>query len=266
MHSGAREQNQEWDPAENGGVVLDTPIDPDKPPDAFEALERTETKKVRALSAAGQLHALEELQSARWSDPYAASKSLRSSFRKEKTVRVASEGRAEGVRAKYGLGDRVTKEDLRTPAREVLDGESREWEEAQRERLRRDAIKLGKRKRDNEQVGWREEKRPASASSSGRASKTSPLGDKKLTSSRSTNFYSSKSRSTPKTSKAVQSLAERVRLNSALKLDRTPLARFILSLLPLNDFKLSSLSPGSRDWQVEKSGAGGSDQGHETDG
>ena len=86
--------------------MLDAPFDPDKPPDAFAALERTEVKKVRALSAAGQLHALEELQDARWSDPYGASKALRSSFRKEKTARVASEGRAEGVRAKYGLGDR----------------------------------------------------------------------------------------------------------------------------------------------------------------
>ncbi|KAL8277203.1 hypothetical protein RQP46_010376 [Phenoliferia psychrophenolica] len=210
VHSGARQQNSEWDPAENGGVVLDTPTDPDNPPDAFEALERTETKKVRALSAAGQLHALEELQSARWSDPYAASKALRSSFRKEKTIRVASEGRAEGVRTKYALGDRITKEDLRTPAREVVDEESREWEAAKRERERREAIKMGKRKREGEQVGWREEKRPPPSSSTSTSSRTGKKAPLALT---------AKSLATKRPSKAVQSLAERVRLNSALKAD-----------------------------------------------
>ncbi|KAK4702625.1 acyl-CoA oxidase, partial [Phenoliferia sp. Uapishka_3] len=219
VHSGARQQNSDWDPAENGGVVLDTPLDPDKPPDPFALLERTQTQKVRALSAAGQLQALEELQSSRWSDPYAASKALRSSFRKDKKVRVASEGRAEGVRAKYALGDRVTKEDLRTPAREVLDQESREWEEAQRERGRREEIRLGKRRRESDQVGWREEEKAStSAGSLSRREKT--------TSSSSRNFASRhpsdrpiKSLPTKKPSKAVQSLAKTLALNSAIKAD-----------------------------------------------
>ena len=85
------------------------------PPDPFASLEKTSTQKLVALTAASHLSQLESLSSARWSDPFAASAHLRVAFRAKKKVRLESEGRAEGVRERYGLGERVRVEDLRTP-------------------------------------------------------------------------------------------------------------------------------------------------------
>lgn len=113
------------------------------PPDAFSALETTVTQKARALTSAQHLDALEDLSHSRWSDPYSASRALRSSFRQEKTVRVGSQKRAGDVLDRYALGERVTVEDMRTPRAEIRDEETKEWQGALQERARRD----GKRRR-----------------------------------------------------------------------------------------------------------------------
>lgn len=248
VHSGARQKHEEWDPAENGGIVLGPSSLPlatpasltyrfrtdektDTPPDPFSSLEKTVTQKTRALSAAAALYALEEDRSNQWSDPYAASSLLRQNFRKAKKIRVASEGRAEGVRERYGLGERVRVEDLRTPAREVKDVEDMEWERArgEKERLGREEGK--RRSKEREQVGWStssSSRRPSSSSSS----KTGTRAIKPLPSRPS-------SSSTSATSPALKSLSSRLLLASALKAD---------PFLPASP---STSSPGS-------SGGGGS--------
>lgn len=215
VHSGARQKNEEWDAAENGAFVLDAKPDPSAaPPDAFASLERSQTQKTRALSAAAQLGALEDLQASRWSDPYAASKALRSSFRKEKKVRVESEGRAEGVRDKYALGDRVRKEDLRTPGVEMRAIEDREWGEARAERERREKVRLGKRRREVEQVGWREEEErtkwelSTSAKRSGKSSSSTAVGRPARPTARG-----------KQPSAALKALAAQLHLTTALKAD-----------------------------------------------
>ncbi|KDE04405.1 hypothetical protein MVLG_05195 [Microbotryum lychnidis-dioicae p1A1 Lamole] len=135
VHSGARQQNQDWDPAENGGVVLDERIaDPSGTPDPFAVLEKSQTQRTKALTAAAQLNALEEDRDAQWSDPYAKSSCLRASFRHAKKARLASDARAENVRDRYGLGERVAKDYLKTPARqEDRDQEEREWKRAKQQ-------------------------------------------------------------------------------------------------------------------------------------
>ncbi|KAM0790931.1 hypothetical protein ACM66B_004238 [Microbotryomycetes sp. NB124-2] len=143
VHSGARQKNEEWDPAENGGIVLDEKPD-GEPPDAFAALEKTQKQKTKALSEAAHLQALEDDRATHWQDPYAASQILRNKFRKNKKVRLESEARAEDVRAKYGLGDAVQISDLRTPRDAgVKEAEDREWEVARREQERRKRISSG---------------------------------------------------------------------------------------------------------------------------
>jgi hypothetical protein len=179
-------------------VLADKPLDDS---DAFATLERTITQKAVAQSAASRLASLESLQSARGSDPYAASYALRSTFRKAKKVRLESEGRAEGIRDRYGLGERVRMSDLRTPGREVKDIEDREWEEAQREREKRQGVREGKRRKEVESVGWRPT--PASSSSRRRSEGTSRIA----------------STSSKPQSSAVKSLAAQVLLNSAVKAD-----------------------------------------------
>lgn len=190
----------------------------DTPPDAFASLEKTVTQKTRALSAAAHLHALEEDRSNQWSDPYAASSLLRQNFRKAKKVRVESEGRAEGVREKYGLGERVTVQDLRTPAREVKDVEDMEWERARMEKDRREAAESGKRRKEREQLGWKEER--VGRSSSSRSRPFSSSASRPSSSSRSIKPLPSRPSSTSSTlSPALKSLSSRLLLTSALKSD-----------------------------------------------
>lgn len=112
------------------------------------------------------------------------------------------------MRERYGLGERVGVQDLRTPAREVKEVEDREWEDARREKERREEKEREKRGRDRERVGWaappREEKKER------RRVKPLPASS------------SSKSRSNPKplaSSPAIQALSARLGLASALKAD-----------------------------------------------
>lgn len=162
------------------------------------------TQKARALTAAAHLHALEEDRSSQWSDPYAASSALRSIFRKKKKVIVESEGKAEGVREKYGLGERVSVESLRTPAREEdREEERREWGIALEERRKREGVSGKKRAREEEQVGWKSE-----------GDRTrGKLGHGGV--SRPVKSLPSKS----KTSDAVKALSQKLGLASALKRD-----------------------------------------------
>ncbi|SCV70169.1 BQ2448_1563 [Microbotryum intermedium] len=142
VHSGARQQNQDWDPVENGGVVLDENIaNPSGIPDPFAALEKSQTQRKTALTVADQLNALEEDRDAYWSDPFATSSRLRASFRQAKKARIARDARAEDIRDRYGLGERIAKDRLNTPARqEDREREEREWSIAKRkqETLARD--------------------------------------------------------------------------------------------------------------------------------
>lgn len=173
------------------------------------------------MSAAKHLDVLESLQHDRWSDPYAASSLLRSSFRKDKKVRLESEGKAEVIREKYGLGTRVSVEALRTPGVELRREEDREWGEARREKDRREEVRKGKRRSLADQVGWKEEKaetrRSLSSRSGGAPSSSSRRRLSEPTSSSTTRTRQSPHPST--SSPAVKSLAAQVLLNSAVKSD-----------------------------------------------
>ncbi|GAA5895386.1 hypothetical protein JCM5296_002393 [Sporobolomyces johnsonii] len=224
VHEGARQKNEEGDAEENGQIVIDTAASTSTaPPDPFASLEKSVSQKTRALSESARLSSLYEQSSAQWSDPYAASSALRASFRKKKKLILESEGRAEGVRDKFGLGERVRVEDLRTPARkEDVEEERRLWDEAKKQRAGVDEARKGKRRREEEQVGWaststsaplrtkeRSAAAPASSSSSfARAIKPLP--------SRSSSSTPAKS---GKPSPALKALHDKLSLASALKND-----------------------------------------------
>ncbi|GAA5892508.1 hypothetical protein JCM8208_005839 [Rhodotorula glutinis] len=247
---GAKQKNEEWDAEENGHLVIDNAASTSTaPPDPFASLEKTVTQRAAALTAAERLHALEEHNSARWSDPFSASRALRASFRDKKARIVRSENKAEGVRERFGLADeRVSLEAMRTPARGSREeaAEQREMERARGEMERARAEMGRKRRRDEESVGWaaqssrgdeQEDKgrRRASAggsTSSRRAGPSSTAGAKgssrprsssasaAATSSslpRSTSAPSSLSHST--SSPALKALHSRLSLATALKRD-----------------------------------------------
>ncbi|CEQ41712.1 SPOSA6832_03457, partial [Sporobolomyces salmonicolor] len=262
VHEGARQKNEEGDAEENGQIVIGSSLSclrfnlpltshpgfllrclftrkdtsastSTAPPDPFASLEKSVTQKTRALSESARLSSLYEQSAAQWSDPYAASSALRASFRKKKKHILESEGRAEGVRDKFGLGERVRVEDLRTPARkEDAEEERRQWEEAKKKRVGIDEEREGKRKRQEEQVGWasttarpRTRDRFAPSMSSSRAIK--PLPSR---SSSSTLNHSSKP------SPSLRALHDKLSLASALKND--PFASSSSSSTP------KSTSPG----------------------
>lgn len=115
MHEGAKQQAQDWDPAENGGIVLDSQ-QAEGERDAFESLEKNETQKTKAMTQAVKLQALAELNDAQWADPFAQSQKLRAKFRTDKKSRLAQRSKAVALRDKYGLGERVSVQNLQTPA------------------------------------------------------------------------------------------------------------------------------------------------------
>ncbi|TNY17695.1 CWC16 protein [Rhodotorula diobovata] len=154
---GAKQKNEEWDPEENGHMVIDNAASTSTaPPDPFASLEKTVTQRAAAQSTAERLHALESHNASRWSDPFSASRALRANFRDKKARIVRSEDRAEEVRRRFGLADeRVSLEAMRTPQRgsREAEEEGRAWDEARRE-MERVRGEIGrKRQREEESVG-----------------------------------------------------------------------------------------------------------------
>ncbi|GAA5932221.1 Saf4/Yju2 family protein [Sporobolomyces koalae] len=157
VHEGARQKYEEWDPEENGQMVIDNSASTSTaPPDPFASVEKNLTQKTKALSESERLSAMYEHNSSHWDDPYLSSSLLRNSFRKKKKTILASEAKAEQVRDKFGLGDRVAIESLRTPARqEDRELEDSEWRAVQKEKQDREVERKRKREREEDQVvGW----------------------------------------------------------------------------------------------------------------
>ncbi|GAA5830681.1 hypothetical protein JCM3766R1_003389 [Sporobolomyces carnicolor] len=225
VHEGARQKFEEWDPEENGQMVIDNAASTsEKPPDPFASVEKNLTQKQKSMSESARLAAMYEHNATHWDDPYSASLLLRDSFRKKKRKIVASEDKAERVKDKFGLGDRVEIESLRTPARkEDREDEERAWKQVQRERERRHDEEKRKRQREEDQVGWSstgrakgKEKERVVASSSKRTIK--PLPSRSLASRTRTSTSSSAS-SAANPSPALRALHDKLSLASALKND-----------------------------------------------
>ncbi|EGG01690.1 uncharacterized protein MELLADRAFT_27155, partial [Melampsora larici-populina 98AG31] len=107
VESGARQKNEDWDPAENGGVVLDGNIGLGKPQagpsDPFALVEKQTTDKEVALATKDRLEDLYELSESRNSDPFVLSQKLRKSFRKEKAELIAKSRSDDSLRNRYSL-------------------------------------------------------------------------------------------------------------------------------------------------------------------
>ncbi|BGO94239.1 hypothetical protein NBRC10512_006873 [Rhodotorula toruloides] len=250
---GAKQKMEEWDPAENGQMVIDNAASTSTaPPDPFASLEKTVTQKAAALSEAQRLSALQEQNDSHWSDPYAASTALRSSFRKAKKVRLESESRAEGTRGKFALGERIRTEDLRTPARgsEESEWEKREWVRARGEMERAKEEEGRKRRRLEEQVGWQGGKVESESSTR----RLSVGGSSRDTSRRTTKALPSASSSSrsliPRSTSAPSSLSSRGTSNPAAKALHSKLA---LASAIKNDPFASPLARGSLPRSVSSS-------------
>ncbi|KAH8079854.1 nuclear mRNA splicing, via spliceosome-related protein [Filobasidium floriforme] len=107
VEEGARAQEQDWDPEENGGYrAHDTegPSAAEPPADAFQALEKSTTQATQAQSKSDRIEALAKLSYRQTSDPYTMSQHLRQRLREEKRVERDRLRVDEDVKSKYGLG------------------------------------------------------------------------------------------------------------------------------------------------------------------
>lgn len=108
VESGARQQNSEWDPEENGGF----PIHDDgkassssntlPPVDAFSSLEKSINDQAVAKTRASRTEELQEIATARSSDPYTLNSVLRSEFRKGRRERQIMAKADEGIKERIG--------------------------------------------------------------------------------------------------------------------------------------------------------------------
>ncbi|GAA5953797.1 hypothetical protein JCM3765_006969 [Sporobolomyces pararoseus] len=244
VHEGARQKYEEWDPEENGQMVIDNAASTSEaPPDPFASVEKNLTQKKKVMSESARLSAMYEQNSTHWEDPYSASLLLRDTFRKKKRKILASEDKAEKVREKFGLGERVGVDSLRTPARmEDREEEERAWKNVQKERQNRHDEQRRKREREEEQVGWSTSSKgkeraaiPRSSSSSSRR-QIAPLPSRALA---SRSHAASTTSSSSKPSPALKALHDKLSLASALKNDP------FLKSSPSTSTKLSSGSSPS---------------------
>jgi len=129
--SGARKQEQDWDPEENGGFAIHDPgAGPSSAGDAIASLEKTTAAEENLNSIVKpRISMLNDLSGRRNSDPYTLSKKLRSTFRETKKAEKRAREEEDSVRDKFGLSTElklVKEDDVREEARE-------EWQRARRE-------------------------------------------------------------------------------------------------------------------------------------
>ncbi|EST06864.1 CWC16 protein [Kalmanozyma brasiliensis GHG001] len=129
---GAKRQEQEWDPEENGGHPIydsEAKADAQGKQDAFAVVEKQTKEKSKAKERQKRLEELEQEQERTWSDPYSVNARLRSGFRNEKRARVEQLGRDLELKRRIGWSEESVLVH-RTPRSDVRDGKA--WEEARR--------------------------------------------------------------------------------------------------------------------------------------
>ncbi|KAF8339982.1 uncharacterized protein EI90DRAFT_3243071 [Cantharellus anzutake] len=130
--SGARKQEQDWDPAEAGGFAVHDTAGPSQPSDAFAAVEKTVAAETTLIEVTRpRLSTLQELSERRNANPYALSSSLRKTFRKIKKAEKRAEDEEKAVRDKFALPEElhlVKEDDVREEAKEEWVRSRREWE------------------------------------------------------------------------------------------------------------------------------------------
>lgn len=104
VESGARQQKQDWDPAEHGGFPIHDPAA--VPTDgAFSQLDKAKTSKADQARRQTRVEELEEHAAEHWSDPYERNAGLRKSFRFEKKARIERALRDAALRERIGWSD-----------------------------------------------------------------------------------------------------------------------------------------------------------------
>jgi len=107
VESGARMQDVDWDPEENGGfAVHDTNAAQAGPVDPLAALEKsTDALKRQETVERPRIESLQSVSDHYNTDPYALSTKVRKHFRQEKKIEKAIKAKDDEVKRRYGLPD-----------------------------------------------------------------------------------------------------------------------------------------------------------------
>jgi len=92
--------------------------DPDAPVDPLAQVEKAVVDKANALSSASRLEYLHGLQEDRWTDPYALSKKLRTTFRADKKERKIRDEADDAMKSRMGLPMDLKLEDETTETKD----------------------------------------------------------------------------------------------------------------------------------------------------
>ncbi|PKI84199.1 Ram2p [Malassezia vespertilionis] len=137
VESGARQQKQDWDPAEHGGVPIydsEAAVKTEQE-GGFAQLEKRQEERKAAPKRQARIDELEEWAEKRWAEPYEKNASLRQIFRAEKHARTERAIRDAALRERMGwdqdkvlVGESSHDPSLSTP---VI---RQQWQEARRVR------------------------------------------------------------------------------------------------------------------------------------
>ncbi|KAG9017478.1 hypothetical protein FRB90_001122 [Tulasnella sp. 427] len=130
--SGARKQEQDWDPEENGGFAAHE-TDPDKPPDdPLAALEKTAIQKQTVETVVKpRIESLQSLSEHYNADPYALSVKVRKKFREEKKTEKRKRDQDDDFKTKWALDKDlhlVPDEEVRSEAKEAWESGKRDFD------------------------------------------------------------------------------------------------------------------------------------------
>lgn len=219
--SGARRQDQDWDPEENGGFAVH---DTDKesgagpPLDPLVALEKT--KDAEKLLNEVQKPRIESLQSVSEhfnADPYTLSSRVRKRFREEKKLDLKKRAADDTLKGRYGLPSELAL--VAADDKELEEEAKNEWLEA----------------REKQDAKRRKISSSSASSSSSHSTRVAALATPgPSSSSRATpraSSSSSGSSSNPRSSNPVASLRARILQNTAAKHSSSTIGGSSCSLL-----------------------------------
>jgi coiled-coil domain-containing protein 130 len=142
--SGARQKEESWDPAENGGFAVHDTDNKATSADPLAALEKsTEAQNHLATVQVPRLEALQQVSERFDADPYSHSLRVRKRFREEKKVEKEKRRADELLKGRYGLPASLTLLEDDDKAKHEA---RKEWEKGRRElqqRLNKGSARAG---------------------------------------------------------------------------------------------------------------------------
>jgi len=205
VSSGARKQEQDWDPEENGGYAVHDTEGKAPITDPLAALEKTTSAQTQLTQVAmPRIESLQEVSEQTNADPYTLSLKLRKRFREEKKIDAEKTKADDKFKTQYGLPAEMKL--LAADDEGIKEEAKRDWEKGRRDW---EVLENGKRRKMAAEII--EIPPPRAAKLTTKISSLNPSAR----STRMTSIPSSSSRKSPSLNNPVASLRARILENTA---------------------------------------------------